>query len=105
MTESSGRLQILVLLAAIACDCPDRAETINVGGVTRSFTAALPATRPAPLVIVLHGGTQTGTDMIARTSWPQVARTEHFGVVFPDGLNRAWADLRPATRRTLLGPP
>jgi polyhydroxybutyrate depolymerase len=105
MTESCGRLQILVLLAAIACACPDRAETINVGGVTRSFTATLPATRPAPLVIVLHGGTQTGTDMIARTSWPQVARSEHFGVVFPDGLNRAWADLRPATRRRLLGPP
>jgi polyhydroxybutyrate depolymerase len=105
MTESCGRLPILVLLAAIGCTGPGRAETINVGGVTRSFAVTLSEARPAPLVIVLHGHTQTGADMIARTSWPQVARREHFGVVFPDGLDRAWADLRPDTRRALSAPP
>jgi polyhydroxybutyrate depolymerase len=99
------RLRILAVLAAIGCACPGGAETINVGGVTRSFTAALAETRPAPLVVVLHGGTQTGADMMARTSWPQVAKLEHFDVVFPDGLNRGWADLRPETRRTLFRPP
>jgi polyhydroxybutyrate depolymerase len=81
------------------------AETIAVDGVARSFTALLPETRPAPLVIVLHGNTQTGEDMMTRTSWPAVARREHFGVVFPDGLNRAWADLRPETKRALRAPP
>jgi polyhydroxybutyrate depolymerase len=43
--------------------------------------------------------------MAARTSWPDVARREHFGVVFPDGLNRAWADLRPNTKRAGRAPP
>jgi polyhydroxybutyrate depolymerase len=105
MTESSGRLQILVLLAAIACAPSVRADTIKVGTVTRSFSVQLPEVRPAPLVIVLHGGTQTGADMMSRTAWPQVAREQHFGVAFPDGLNRSWADLRPDTRRTLLTPP
>jgi polyhydroxybutyrate depolymerase len=105
MKEVHSRLQIIVLLAALGCACPGRAETIKVGTVTRSFVVQLPEVRPAPLVIVLHGGTQTGADMMTRTSWPQVAREQHFGVVFPDGLNRSWADLRPETRRALFMPP
>ena len=81
------------------------ADTIDINGVTRTFTAQLPDAKPAPLVIVLHGNTQTGADMAARTSWPDVARRERFGVVFPDGLNRAWADLRPDTKRAGRAPP
>ena len=50
-------------------------------------------------MIVLHGNTQTGADVMARTSWPAVAKREHFGVIFPDGLNRAWADLWSDTKR------
>ncbi len=80
-------------------------ETVDVNGTSRTFIAQLPATRPAPLVIVLHGNTQTGTDMAARTSWPRVAKREQFAVVFPDGLNRAWADLRPADKRAGRLPP
>jgi polyhydroxybutyrate depolymerase len=82
-----------------------RADALDIGGVSRTFTAQLPDNKPAPLVIVLHGNSQTGADMAARTSWPQVAKREGFGVVFPDGLNRAWADLRPAGKRTGRAPP
>ena len=42
--------------------------------------------------------------MAERTSWPQVAKREGFGVVFPDGLNRAWADLRPSGKREEVQP-
>ena len=93
------------MAALICCATPAQAETLDVGGVTRTFTAQLPDTQPAPLVIVLHGNTQTGADMADRTSWPQVAKREHFGVVFPDGLNRAWADLRPSHKRGGRLPP
>ena len=82
-----------------------RAETIDVNGAMRTFIAQLPGTKPAPLVIVLHGNTQTGADMVARTSWPRVAKREQFAVVFPDGLNRAWADLRPGDKRAGRLPP
>jgi len=75
------------------------AETLDLKGVTRSYIAQLPDTKPAPLVIVLHGNTQTGADVMMRTSWPAVAKREHFGVIFPDGLNHAWADLRSDTKR------
>jgi polyhydroxybutyrate depolymerase len=96
----------LVAIATIACWAgAAQAETIAVDGVARRFSAEFPDQRPAPLVIVLHGNTQTGGDMAARTSWPQVARREQFGLVFPDGLNRAWADLRPDANRPLRAPP
>jgi polyhydroxybutyrate depolymerase len=73
------------------------AETIDIGGVARTYITQFPGTKPAPLVVALHGNTQTGADMRTRTSWALVANRERFGVIFPDGLNHAWADLRPDT--------
>ena len=81
------------------------AEQIKIDSLTRTFAAQLPDNKPAPLVIVLHGNTQTGADMTTRTSWPDVAKREHFAVVFPDGLNRAWADFRPNANRAGRAPP
>ena len=52
-----------------------------------------------PLVLVLHGNTQQGADIRARTGWSAVSARERFAVVFPDGLNRAWADLRSRDER------
>jgi polyhydroxybutyrate depolymerase len=90
-------------LVCLASAAP--ADSIAVNGVTRTFAMEMPTARPTPLVIVLHGNTQTGEDMISWTAWPQVARREGFGVVFPDGLNHAWADLRPNNKRVLRTPP
>jgi polyhydroxybutyrate depolymerase len=84
---------------------PARAESIVVDGVTRTFVAQLAATKPAPLVIVLHANMQTGADMVSRTSWPAVARREQVSAVFPDGLNRAWEDLRANDKRAARSPP
>jgi polyhydroxybutyrate depolymerase len=95
----------LAVVFLICWGCPALAETIDIKGVARSYSVQLPARKPAPLVIVLHGNTQTGADMAARTSWPAVAKREGFGVVFPNGLNRAWADLRPNTKRAGRAPP
>jgi polyhydroxybutyrate depolymerase len=81
------------------------AETIEIGGAARTFLTQLPDSKPAPLVIVLHGNTQSGADIKARTSWPLVASRERFGVIFPDGLNHAWADLRPDAKRAGRVPP
>lgn len=93
------------LVAALVAASVASAETIDVGGVKRSYTAQLPARKPAALVIVLHGKTQRGADMITRTAWPQVAKREGFAVVFPDGLNHAWADARTKAGPALRGPP
>jgi len=92
-------------LAVICCFSPAWADTIDVNGVKRSYTAQLPAKKPAPLVIVLHGKTQRGADLVARTAWPQLAKREGLAVVFPDGLNHAWADARTKAGPALRGPP
>ena len=84
---------------------PAHADTIDINGVTRTFIVQPPATKPAPLVIVLHGKTQRGADMVMRTAWPLIAKRDGFAVVYPDGLNNAWADSRPEERRALRGPP
>jgi polyhydroxybutyrate depolymerase len=93
------------LLAGLAAAPAASADTIDVNGVMRSYTAQLPAKRLAPLVVALHGKTQRGADMVARTAWPQVAKREGFAVVFPDGLNHAWADARTKAGPALRGPP
>jgi polyhydroxybutyrate depolymerase len=98
-------IRFLALLLALTCAGAASAETIAIGGVTRHYTVRLPDTKPAPLVIVLHGNTQTGADMITRTAWPAVAKREGFAVVFPDGLNHSWADLRPTNLRAGRVPP
>ena len=98
-------IRFLALLLVLTGANAAAAETITVGKVSRQYTVRLPDTKPAPLVIVLHGNTQTGADMITRTAWPAVAKREGFGVVFPDGLNHSWADLRPTSLRAGRIPP
>jgi polyhydroxybutyrate depolymerase len=82
-----------------------RADTIKVGDVNRTYTAVLPERRPSPLVLVLHGGLQQGADMMRITGWSDVARREGLAVVYPDALNRVWADLRLPTERAARVPP
>ena len=98
-------IRFLALLLVLTFASAAAADTIAIGKVTRRYTVRLPDAKPAPLVIVLHGNTQTGADMITRTGWPAVAKREGFGVVFPDGLNHAWADLRPNNLRAGRVPP
>ncbi|WP_249125681.1 PHB depolymerase family esterase [Bradyrhizobium manausense] len=91
----------VALLAAV----PVHADKIDVGGTDRSYIVMRSPKKPAPLVVVLHGKTQSGADMVTRTAWPLVAKRDDFAVVFPDGLNHAWADARPDERRAGNGPP
>src|ERR1700722_13455542 len=100
------RVSGLAIVLAITCwGNPALSDTININGVARSYILQRADTRPAPLVIALHGNTQNGSPVVALTSWPAVARREHFSVVFPDGLNRAWTDLRPDIKRAGRAPP
>ncbi len=94
-----------LVLATAYHASPARCDTMTIDGVTRTFIAQLPGTRPAPLVIVLHGKTQSGADMVTRTAWPLVAKRDQFAVVFPDGLDHAWADLRPDGKHAGRAPP
>ena len=93
------------LLACLGAAARADNDTVTVGGIARSYLVDWPQRRPAPLVIILHGNTQHAEDMVARTSWPAIARREQFVAVYPEGLNRAWADFRRGTGRIGFAPP
>ncbi len=96
---------ITISAVALLAGLPAHADTIDVNGTNRSFIVMRSPKKPAPLVVVLHGKTQTGADMVTRTAWPLIAKRDDFAVAFPDGLNQSWADARPDERRAASGPP
>jgi polyhydroxybutyrate depolymerase len=69
-------------------------STINIGGVARSFIYYTPsswnANQHVPLLIVMHGLTQTGAGLMDITQFNLIAEQNNFIVVYPDGENFAW---------------
>jgi polyhydroxybutyrate depolymerase len=67
-------------------------QTIDVGGVSRTFHLYRPAglSDGAPLVVMLHGGFGTGAQAERSYHWDSEADAGHFLVAYPDGLMRAW---------------
>ena len=81
-----------------------------VEGITNRWYTYVPEsldrTRPAPLVISLHGGLMTGWGQAVYSSWTTVADREGFIVVFPDaGARRFWMiDISPDHVDALTAP-
>jgi polyhydroxybutyrate depolymerase len=97
--------------AAIALSCiaavrlsaqqPGRTEerrTLRVNGEDRAYLLYVPTSwrrgRPAPLVLVFHGGGGRGSGIAPHTGFSRLAEREGFVVVYPDGLERRWNDGR-----------
>ncbi len=95
-------------------------RTLRVGGIERHFLVqpAPDASRPAPILIVLHGGGQSmrrlfAADAGATRGWPLLARRENALLLVPNGLdpqsraadanpggdNQNWNDLREGVAR------
>lgn len=68
-------------------------HTVVSGETNRTFELFRPKSLPeaAPLVVMLHGGFGSGTQAQQAYGWDELAEREHFVVVYPDGLDRAWA--------------
>ena len=63
-------------------------------GETRDFVYFIPSNwnneNQLPLLIVLHGLTQSGNGIMEITQFNEIAENEGFVVCYPDGLNNSW---------------
>ena len=75
-----------------------RRRHITVGGLERSYLVQpAPGARGMgrlPVVVLLHGGTQSAEDIWRETSLPTLGAREGFLVVAPEALDRHWNDVR-----------
>jgi polyhydroxybutyrate depolymerase len=73
-------------------------QTIEVGGIRRTYVLhvppALPAAAALPLVFVLHGGGGAGRQIERETRFSDLADRYGFIAVYPDGVDRSWNDGR-----------
>lgn len=69
------------------------------GGLQRSYLLQVPsgARGPLPIVLLLHGGTETAENVWEQTSLPTLGLAEHFIVAAPQGMNKHWNDGRGST--------
>ncbi|GLY07570.1 PHB depolymerase family esterase [Actinoplanes sp. NBRC 101535] len=70
------------------------AHELRVGDLDRTYRTYRPKnlseTRPAPLVLVLHGGAGSGRQAENSYGWDAQADTGGFLVAYPDGVGRSW---------------
>lgn len=94
---------MLVLLLAACGRSSDRTAVrpqsvqhrqLTLDGQSRSYRLFVPPTldldQEAPLVLVLHGGGNTGESMVQATQFDREASAGGFVVVYPEGLERSW---------------
>jgi len=97
----SVRVRIAVILMVVACTAANAgsiSRRIDVHGQARTYALYVPAitseSKPAALVIALHGGLGQGHSMEALSGFSRLADREGFLVAYPDGLRRRWRDGR-----------
>ncbi|AOP32742.1 hypothetical protein A0128_01960 [Leptospira tipperaryensis] len=79
-----------------------RLEKLNVDGIERTYWIHLPEKKLStadklPLVLGLHGRLGNGKNIMEDSKFNLVSDREGFIVVYPDGIDRSWADGRGAT--------
>jgi polyhydroxybutyrate depolymerase len=90
--DTEGALAHSESLTLLQLDIGTTTHEITVGSVQRSFIVTVPATVGGafPLVFMLHGGFGSADQAQADYDWTELAVSEGFIAVFPDGVGRTW---------------
>lgn len=69
--------------------CLSQWYQINIDGISREYYVSLPAItfEPIPLIIAMHGRSQSASDMISISEMDDYAHLQNIAVVYPQGLN------------------
>ena len=74
------------------------ARTVKVGDLNRTYylhvPAKLPTDKPAPLVLMFHGGGGMPAFAERESKFSELADREGFLVVYPEGIGKSWNDGR-----------
>lgn len=102
-------LALLLMDAAAVAAPPTKEQILDEAllheGRKRTYRLLLPRgfdkTRPVPLVLALHGGGGTATQLDRSTNgqFRRAANRRGWVVVFPQGIAKGWNDGRPLTSR------
>ncbi|NVO18115.1 MAG: T9SS type A sorting domain-containing protein [Bacteroidetes bacterium] len=93
------KIKILFLIVSIYCFLVAKSSAQTSGsfifdGVNRTYTYYVPASwsqgKHYPLLLALHGFTQTGNQMMTFTGFNSYADEYNFIVVYPDALMTSW---------------
>ncbi|MBK9176149.1 MAG: T9SS type A sorting domain-containing protein [Flavobacteriales bacterium] len=84
------RFILSTAIAFLAIPVSAQPDTIIVGALERTFTVRLPSvydgSTPLPLVIAMHGGFGSGTQLESQSQLTVKAEQEGFIMVYPDGV-------------------
>ncbi len=73
-------------------------HTLKVGELNRTYNlhvpTNLPPDKPAPLVLVFHGGGGTAAGVERQTKFSELADGKGFMVAYPEGIGQGWNDGR-----------
>lgn len=91
-------VQVLIgVLMLLGSFFPVDASVIDSDGEPRSFEMYVPPTtpRPLPMVLILHGGRGTATQIRTYTHFDTIASREGILAVYPQAVQGLWNDGRP----------
>ena len=86
----------VILAGATEAQARER-RTLMHDGIERSYLIQVPSaetSEPAPVIVLLHGGTQSARQVWRQTTLPAIAEREGAILVAPDAVGDNWNDYR-----------
>jgi len=107
MLKSIIALEVLLIAADAPVPADSASESVKIAhqGRERRYLLHAPPSRsrPAPLVLVFHGGSETPEHMEEISGFSALADRRGFVVAYPEAVERAWADGRNSTHAEQIG--